>query len=142
MTGVQTCALPISAIERALKASPLDYFWFQERWKVYISPKRSIQNWLGPDSNGDGKPHRALLWLPGTADSWEIPEEWTHPDVIYEVVSRHAGPDRNDRESLTAFLEMIDASTALPIDYILTSNASKALVKAAIRNSIPLVSLP
>ncbi len=132
----------MDAIEHALKASPIDYFWLQERWKVYVSPKRSIRNWLGPDSCGEGKPHRALLWLPGTPDSWEMPEEWTHPDVIYEVISRHIGPDRDDRDSLTAFLEMIDASAALPIDYILTCNASKALAKAARRNSIPLVSLP
>ncbi len=132
----------LAAIERALKASPLDYFWFQERWKVYISPTRSIQNWLGADCCGGGKPHRALLWLPGTADSWEIPEDWTHPDVIYEVISRHAGPVRDDRDSLVKYLEMIDASAALPIDYILTCKAPKALVKAARRNSIPLVSLP
>ena len=147
----------VAAIERALKASPLDYFWFQERWKVYIGPQRSIQTWLGPDSCGAGKPHRALLWLPGSPVSWEIPAEWTHPDVIYEVVPHHAGPvpprsltklylhagpDRDDRDSLVKYLEMIDASAPLPIDYILACNASKALVKAARRNSIPLVSLP
>ena len=132
----------MAAIERALKASPLDYFWFQERWKVYVGPQRSIQTWLGPDSCGVGKPHRALLWLPGSPVSWEIPAEWTHPDVIYEVIARHAGPDRDDRDSLVKYLDTIDAAAALPIDYILTCNASKALLKAARRNSIPLVSLP
>ncbi len=137
--GTQYC---VDAIEQALKASPLDYFWLQERWKVYVGPNRPIRNWLGPDSCGAGKPHRALLWLPGTADSWEIPEEWTHPDVNYQVISRHTGPDRDDRDGLEAFIELIDASAALPLDYILTSNASQALVKAARLNSIPLVSLP
>ncbi|MES2921497.1 MAG: hypothetical protein V4819_08125 [Verrucomicrobiota bacterium] len=157
LDGRTRTASCVDAIEHALKASPLDYFWLQERWKVYVGPTRPIRNWLGSDSCGEGKPHRALLWLPGTPVSWEIPEEWTHPDVIYEVVPHrdgpiparsygnlylHAGPDRDDRDSLAAFLEKIDASAALPIDYILTCKASKALVKAARLNSIPLVSLP
>lgn len=156
LDGPTRTASCVDAIERALKASPLDYFWLQERWKVYVGPTRPIRNWLGPDSCGEGKPHRALLWLPGTTESWEIPEEWTHPDVIYEVVPKHsgpipprsygnlylhAGPDHDDRDSLAAYLETIDASAALPIDYILACNASKALVKAARLNSIPLVSL-
>ena len=156
LDGPTRTASCVEAIERALKASPLDYFWFQERWRDYIGPKRPIRNWLGADSCGEGKPHRALLWLPGTPASWEIPEEWTHPDVIYEVVPHragpvparsfgnlylHAGPDRDDRDSLAAYLEKIDASAALPIDFILTCNASKALAKAARLNSIQLISL-
>lgn len=118
------------AIEQALKESSIDVFWFQERWKVYISWKHPISEWLGPDSMGEGKPHRALLWLPGTPAGWTVPEEWTHPDVIYETVTEPRD------------LAEIDASAALPIDYILTCRASKALVKAAERESIPLVSLP
>ncbi len=142
LDGQTHTASCMEAIEGGLKASPLDYFWLQERWKVYISHKLTIRQWLGPDSCGEGKPHRALLWLPGTPDGWQIPEDWTHPDVIYEVVAGDTGPARDDRDSLAAFLEKIDESAALPIDYILTSNASKALVKAARSNSIPLVSLP
>ena len=157
LDGPTTTAGCVEAIERALKASPLDYFWFQERWKVYIGPTRPIRNWLGAGSCGVGRPHRALLWLPGTRESWEIPEEWTHPDVIYEGVPKHAGPipprsyenlylhagpDHDDRASLTEYLERIDTAAPLPIDFILTCNASKALIKAARRNSIPLISLP
>ncbi|MEO5917671.1 MAG: hypothetical protein ABIS50_25800 [Luteolibacter sp.] len=157
LNGPATTANCMDAIERSMKASPLDVFWLQERWKMYLRPTRSVKEWLGPDLPGSGKPHRALLWLPGTHANWQLPDEWTHPDVIYEVVPTlggpllprsfeklylHAGPDRDDRDSLMKYLETIDASAALPIDFILTCGASKALAKAARRLSIPLVSLP
>jgi len=144
------------AIEQALKESPTDVFWLQERWKVYISPKHPIRKWLGPDSMGEGKPHRALLWLAGAPAGWQLPEEWTHPDVIYEIVLVpgqelpswltgteivHTVAVTNDRDLLRKSIEAIDLAAGLPIDYILACDASKALVKAAGKESIPLVSL-
>lgn len=132
----------MAAIELAIKASPLDYFWLQERWKTYLSPRRTIRDWLGPDSMGKGTPHRALLWLPGTPDGWQLPDEWTHPDVNYETIPKTADPPPTARCKLTDLLEKIDAAHALPIDYILTCHASKALIHAARSKSIPLISLP
>jgi len=146
----------MEALERAMRASPTDVFWLQERWKVYVRPNRSIQDWLGKDPLGTGKPHRALLWLAGAPESWQLPEEWTHPDVIYEVVLApghakpawltgseiiHTGPAAADRDSLRKAIATIDLANGLPIDYILTARAPKALAKAARRESIPLVSL-
>ena len=109
---------------------------------MYLRPSRSISEWLGPDLLGSGKPHRAVLWLPGTPADWAIPETWTHPDVIYETIARNAAPDLDDRDRLIQFLEKTDESAALPIDFILTTRATKALAKAARRLSIPLISLP
>lgn len=137
--GPATTANCMDAIERSLKASPLDVFWLQERWKMYLGSKRTLRDWLGPDSAPGSTPHRALLWLPGLPGDWQIPEDWTHPDVTYEAVT---GPDSDDRDELVKYLEEIDASAALPIDFILTRQATKALSKAARRLSIPLVSLP
>jgi KDO2-lipid IV(A) lauroyltransferase len=146
----------MAAIERALKESPTDVFWFQERWKVYVSRKRPVSEWLGPDTLGEGKPHRALLWLAGAPDRWRIPEEWTHPDVIYEVVlapgqekpgwlggseTVHTAPVTQERDVLRKAIEAIDLAAGLPVDYILTCDAPKALVKAARKESIPLISL-
>ncbi len=154
--GPITTSACMKVIEESLRISPLDVFWLQQRWRMYLSPKRPVSEWLGPDSKGR-TPHRALLWLPGTPDAWEIPEEWTHPDVIYEVIASHAfpvpprklqnlhfhaGPDAYDRVSLEKTLNRIDASAALPIDFILTCGASSDLEKAAERLSIPLISLP
>lgn len=146
----------MAALERAMKASPLDVFWLQERWKVSISPKRTIRDWLGPDTPpAGGKPHRALLWLAG-AVGWELPPEWTHPDVVYEIVLAPGDPRPAwlaenavvhlvrpglSRKLLETTLTAIDASAALPVDYLLTPDASDDLRAAAARRAIPLVSL-
>ena len=128
-----------------MKASPLDVFWFQERLESLPQyRKHTLRVWLGSDDHGEGTPHRA----PASSGSLELrnrgssPKDWTHPDVIYEVVPKTPEPDDDDRGSLVTYLEKIDASAALPIDFILTCNASKALAKAARSLSIPLISLP
>ena len=142
LTGPTRTASCMVAIEQAIKASPLDYFWLQERWKIYLSPHRTIRDWLGPEVMEQGTPHRALLWLPGTPDGWKLPEKWTHSDVNYETIPKSAAPPSADHDRLADFLGKIDAAHALPIDYILTCQAPKALIKAARRESIPLISLP
>lgn len=157
ITGPVTTAACMKVIEESLKMSPLDVFWLQERWKPYLKKTRSIREWLGEDSPRGDKPHRALLWLPGTPDGWDIPDGWSHSDVIYEVIPPqggpvrprklenlycHVGPDARDHGGLAGYLEKIDASAALPIDFILTTGASGELEQAARRVSIPLISLP
>ena len=146
----------MEAIERAMKASPLDVFWLQDRWKVYINRRYTIRDWLGPEMLGEGKPHRALLWLPGTPSSWQLPEAWTHPDVIYEIVLTlgqalptwltgseriHRAPAVTKRRALQKMIATFDLAAALPIDYILTCHAIEPLKQAASRESITLISL-
>jgi KDO2-lipid IV(A) lauroyltransferase len=145
------------ALEKAMKRGPVDVFWFQERWKVYVDSTYPLRNWLGKDLSTGAKKHRALLWLAGVSSSWRIPEEWQHEDMIYEIadVSDAAPPSwlatdsimhtvtaNVGRSELSEVIAGIDQSSALPIDYILTIGASPALTKAAARESIPLVSLP
>jgi KDO2-lipid IV(A) lauroyltransferase len=147
----------MAALELAMKASPLDVFWFQERWKVYVSPRHTIRDWLGPEFPGPSKPHRALLWLADNDPAWQLPEEWTHGDVIYEIVlatgqappawlsgseTVHTVPAAGDARALQKAIAAIDLAAALPVDYILTRAASGPLAKAAARESIRLVSLP
>lgn len=147
----------MAALERAMKTGPVDVFWFQERWKVYVRPHRSVREWLGGDAMSEGKPHRALLWLCGVAGSWRMPGEWQHPDVSYEVVLEpgrevppwlpentrvHRSDAAADRDKLAKAIAAMDAASALPLDFILTTAAPKALVKAARREAVPVVSLP
>lgn len=146
----------LEALERTMKESPEDVFWFQERWRLYFGKRSTLRDWLGTESLGEGTPHRALLWLAGVRNDWEIPEEWTHPDVNYEAVlapgqqappwlratqihtvSAELGRDQFQRE-----IYKIDRAHPLPIDFILTVAAPKGLAKASDRESIPLVSLP
>jgi KDO2-lipid IV(A) lauroyltransferase len=128
----------MKALEMAMKASPLDVFWFQERWKLYLNPQEPLTDWLDTESHGEGTPHRALLWLPGVPNGWQIPESWTHPDVIYETIHQI---DATGDVSLGKFLADIDRASLLPVDFILTCNATNALIKAARREGIPLISL-
>ena len=147
-----TTAHCMEALERAMKASPLDVFWFHERWRVYVRRSSSIRDWLGPDSLGSGKPHRALLWLDGVPEAWEIPAEWVHADVIYEIVLAPNQPTPRwltgseilhtaPRESLRKSLRRIDAAAALPVDFILTCGGPVGLKRAATAETIPFVSL-
>ena len=145
LNGPATTANCMETMERSMKASPLDVFWFQERWKVYLNHKHTLRVWLGKDDMRGNLPHRALLWRVDAPESWQVPDDWTHPDVIYETVTaRDFGQDAQttDKNVILQRLEKIDAAAALPIDFILACNASKALQKAARRLSIPLVSLP
>lgn len=146
----------MDSLERAMRASPIDVFWFQDRWRVYINRTHTIRDWLGPDTDGTGKPHRALLWLAGAPASWKLPDDWIHPDVFYEVVlaagqakpsfvvegmTSHLAPAELNQKTIQAALYTMDRSASLPIDYILAIKAPKALLEAARRESIRLVSL-
>jgi KDO2-lipid IV(A) lauroyltransferase len=147
----------MSALERAMKSGPVDVFWFQERWKLYLGSRHNVREWLGENALSNGKPHRALLWLCGVQAEWRMPDDWLHPDVIYEVVlendrawpqwlpenmSVHRITASSDRDELVKAIAAIDASVALPVDFILTNAAPKVLIKAARREAVPVVSLP
>lgn len=145
----------MEAMQHAMEMSPLDVFWMQQRWLVYVNRGHTISDWLGPDAVGEGKPHRALLWLAGTPPNWQPPAGWFHPDVTYEIVLTsgqenptwladqnlvHQAPPTLDLKGFQKALGVIDQKAALPIDYILTCNAPKLLVQAARIEAIRLVS--
>ena len=143
-------------LEQAMALSPVDVFWFQERWKVYTNPHFTISDWLGAEPHGSGRPHRALIWLADAPAGWRLPEAWLHPDVIYEVVldpghSRpswlpeftrtHQAPRGAQLNNLRKLIAAMDWAAALPLDFIIATEASKALAKACHREGIPLISL-
>ena len=47
-----TTANCMVALEQAMKASPVDVFWFQERWKIYVRHTAGIREWLGAEATG------------------------------------------------------------------------------------------
>jgi hypothetical protein len=53
----------------------------------------------------------------------------------------HTASPSSDRVALRKSIAEIDLAAGLPIDYILTCQATKALEKAARKESIPLISL-
>ena len=79
-----------------------------------------------------------------------------HPDVIYEVAQNadearpswlpdsariHQIPEKAGREEVQNRLAEIDASNALPLDFILTPESRSELTEAARQEAIPVVSL-
>lgn len=145
------------ALEQAMRLSPEDVFWFQDRWKVYVSPEYTIQHWIGATLSVTGKRHRALIWLADAPTGWQLPPTWLHPDVDYELAvtatqsppawlpattPTHPVPPNGERDELRQRIAAIDAAAPLPVDFVITSSALKALAKACRREGIPLVSLP
>ncbi len=144
------------ALESAMSASPADVFWFQERWKIYINAQYPIPTWLDQETSASNKHHRALLWLAGAPERWQLPDVWFHPDVVYEAVLSnneslptwmpestriHRVSNIEDRDSLRKRISQIDAADPLPIDYILVPKVTKALAKATKAEQIKLVEL-
>ncbi len=144
------------ALENAMKASPTDVFWLQERWKVYVRHRQPMEAWLGPDTVGE-KPHRVLLWLAGVRPKWQLAAPWIHPDVEMEVALApgqdppdwlpggwrvHHVPESDDPALLRETIAAIDELEVYPLDFILTTRAPKPLLKAARREAIPVISVP
>jgi len=143
-------------LEQAMQHGPLDVFWLQDRWKVYIEPGFTIRDWLGARTLGSGKPLRALIWLADAPPNWCLPEIWVHPEVVYEAVLEpgqalptwlpeatrvHTAPRGAERRTLRKLISAMDLAAVLPVDYIITRTAPKALVKACRSEAIPLLSL-
>jgi hypothetical protein len=146
----------MTALEQAMKTGPADVFWLQERWKTFVKRFRPFDKWLTPDAITGAKRHRALIWLAGVPESWRPPENWFHPDVIYEAAvsagSRapdwlpektrtHSLPSSESARAIEHEIRALDAIETLPIDFILTRKAAPALKQAAATAMIPLVSL-
>lgn len=142
-----TTAGCMAALEIAMKSSPLDVFWMQDRWKIKPRAKYPPEAWVGsPTPHADKKPLRALLWLAGDLAPRELPQPWRHPSVTYEVVlspgqSMPSGfdagtpvhrihPSSVPRE-LHQAIEKIDQASIIPLDFIITFTHCKPLARAA-----------
>ena len=128
----------MDSLESAMARGLVDVFWFQDRWKTYLTPDRTPADWLGDGSSVEGCRHRALVVTPEREPDWTPPAAWQHPDIGYETV-RPAG---SSLSSLRAQLREWEWSAPLPIDFVLTRNAPRPLQKACRAESIHLVSLP
>jgi len=143
------------SLERVIRTSPIDVFWLQDRWKMALTDKAKPSRWLGSEDRTGAKHHRMLVWLLGHAKDWKPDDTWRHPDVIAEfAVGRgSAQPDwiedgaivhqvdpEADSNALDEVISAIDLTQVIPLDFILTSKAPKALVSAARRHSIQVIS--
>ncbi|MFD2255155.1 lysophospholipid acyltransferase family protein [Luteolibacter algae] len=119
------------ALEEAMKVSPLDVFWLQERWKLYISGEVPLREWLSKEELRGEKPHRAVIWTKPGEETRSLPEGFQHGDVHYERVSGKSVDELGD----------LDQSKLLPIDFVLTFSADDELWKRGKELGIPVYSL-
>jgi Kdo2-lipid IVA lauroyltransferase/acyltransferase len=142
----------MAAIERAMRVSPVDVFWFQDRWKIYLSEEKGLSGWLGSaEARSSRHPHRALVWLPACPTDWTLGETWQHPDVIYEFAKESGTrtpawlPKQAVVHEVSAMksiadqqreIARIDASAALPLDFVLAGCHDNSLRRAARREAI------
>ena len=146
----------MSALESAMKLGSNDVFWLQERWRVRFKKSRSVSRLLEDGRSAKNKSHRALLWLVGVDDSWRIPDEWTHPDVVYELATEpgrrppswlpaatrcHEAPLAGGAGVLEKFIASVDQSSLLPLDLVVAANDADSLVKACKAVAVDLVGL-
>lgn len=124
----------MDALEAAMRISPVDVFWLQDRWKCPVSPHQTIRDWLGEADSFPSRPHRALIWHPEGSGEWQLPTAWKHPDVHYEhVFAKDIGAPP------AGFLRDSDDSGPLPIDFILLAGTDPVCASAAKRLQIPCV---
>lgn len=136
----------MSALETAMRASPIDVFWLQDRWRIAIKPRHEIiDDLLGKAEHPCGKPRRILVWLLGSAAEWELPSSWIHSDATYEVALEpgreqpswlpastrcHVVPADLNGAGLGKFIAAVDQAADLPLDLVIAPRVLKLLEKA------------
>lgn len=116
----------MAALEGAMKVSMVDVFWFQERWKMPLSGKMTLEKWLGGEGMSGRKPHRAVLWV-GKGECAGVPRGWEHGDVRYEMVV--AGD--------VSEVGRMEEAGDVPIDFIVTRCGDAELEEKAAGLGIP-----
>lgn len=141
-----------AALEAAMRRSPADVFWMQERWRVRLGREYNLQQLLEDRQSVAGKPHRALIWLDDRGDGSGLAPIWNHADVVYEVAAAQGGavpeglPEGTRVHPVEAIgsgecrsvLKSIDEGQTFPIDFVLTFHRCEALAAACDELGIPL----
>jgi len=145
------------ALENAMRASLIDVFWLQERWKLPLKPNRRISEWLGNADLTGPKHHRILIWLIDTAESWQLPDAWRHKDMVYEAAVTagrqapawlpetwriHTFAAPQSPGALLQAIRTVDEADTLAIDCIIAPMPAAAMMKACKDLQIPLLPLP
>lgn len=124
----------MNSLERAMRQSLTDVFWFQERWRTYLSRRKKICDWLEDRRSADGMRHRAAVWSKDPEEAKRLLNEgWLHPDVDYDLVYE------SGRRSIRRKLRDLEWDAPLPIDYVVTRTACPELQAACRAEAIHLV---
>lgn len=119
----------MEALECAMKVSPIDVFWLQERWKLYLPLKGGFGTWLKKQDARGLKPHRGLVWRKVGEGDLQLHPDYIHGDIEYEEVI--GGKAEELRE--------INLAKPLPIDFIALFSEDLGLADTARQLGIPIL---
>jgi KDO2-lipid IV(A) lauroyltransferase len=121
----------MAALETAMRASLLDVFWLQERWKIYLSNSGDPSRWLKKEESRGLKPHRGLVWQGANELPEDLPKGWDHGDIEWEFLRGRSPAD----------IDEIDRSKPLPIDFIVIFEGHRLLRRYAKQLRIPVLKI-
>lgn len=119
----------MEALERAMMVSPMDVFWLQERWKLYLTPGMPFGNWFKKEDARGIKAHRVLVWRKVGEETLQLPQACVHGDIEYEEATGRTADELQD----------IDLAKPLPIDFIIIFSENPELAKVAMQLGIPVI---
>jgi Kdo2-lipid IVA lauroyltransferase/acyltransferase len=133
-----TTAQCMQALERAMRRSPVDVFWFQDRWRIKASRPFSQEGKVPKEPFSSAlKPRRVLVWL--NDESSPLPEipVAEFDDLQIEYASPKGSDSRlkdvifHRAASCSATeIRSIDLSHPLPLDFIVSTQATEELERA------------
>lgn len=122
----------MKALEGAMKVSLIDCFWLQERWKNSIGKSITFKKWFGAEEMRGEKHHRVMVWYGDNEERYEIPADYIHGDVEWEFI---IGKQPHE-------LAEIERSKPLPVDFLVTSQPTPELLRAAKELGMPVLQYP
>jgi Kdo2-lipid IVA lauroyltransferase/acyltransferase len=125
-----TTARCMALLEVALRSSPEDVFWLQERWKrsragAHLVNFKSTPGAVAAEECAWTKPRRALVWcaqVPVERPALPVPVpadvryEWAWPEAPRPTWLR--SEERVHAVRIPADLARVDAADALPLDFV------------------------
>ncbi|CAM2858192.1 lysophospholipid acyltransferase family protein [Rariglobus hedericola] len=151
LEGEPTTANCMRLLEVVMRESPADVFWLQDRWKVSRHQPQFVPGKTPRGSTGEQliapKKRRCLVWLDRDAApvpallsiepddlafEYCVPAGTARPTWIAPDALVHTRPENSGKptEAWTECLREIDASAALPLDFVYAPNFGKELGKA------------
>lgn len=142
----------MAALERAMRRSPADVFWLQDRWKGHSRrPYQLVGKLPATGFPPFTKPRRGLIWLARAESAPPADLPPPAPDLVleYALPPGAAAPDwiggallHRPAADTPAALAAIDESAALPLDFVASFPPSTAVAAAALKLGIPYASPP
>jgi KDO2-lipid IV(A) lauroyltransferase len=138
LQGEATTENCMRLLEEIMRESPEDVFWMQDRWRV--NPKRPLEMaGRAPSADGErraGKARRGVVWERTDAEA-SAPPKGGYGVIRWE---RYSPPrPRLTVEEVTTELLRLDASEALPLDYVYLPEHETAVRKACRRLGLAVV---